>query len=542
MGNLTTRQRDILRILLETSKPLGTAEIATTLNLSPRQVNYSLKGINSWLAQQQISLKVTPGVGVELECAPEQTRLLQKEISSKSSLQLVLTAGQRQQLLSLILLTANEPLILDQIRALTQISRATILKDLDDIETWLGEWGIKLVRKPNFGVQVEASELTCQQALAALIWGETPFGQSLTTMTHNAGLIFSLKADANLLPIVQRANQILGGWKIQRVTGLVAYAEEQLGGRYTDDAVLHLSLALAILNVRVQSGHHLDVQDNHLDWLRLNPIWPVANTISKRIGWPQNGEWRDADIAGIAMQLMAASRSEGWLSDMDRDFSATRLIDRLIEHICQAYNHHELSEDRTLRDGLVNHVIPACLRQRFHLWFPSTLTRPILPAEFEFEYRVAKGLADIVKEQTGYDLPPYETSNLAMLVRAAIIRIGPHRLRRVVVVCPSGMATAQLLVARLETRFPSLCNLKVISLRQLDPETVSTADLILTTVPLPNIFPETCFVLQVHPLLMPNDIETITQFLGYEYSEERDAPDSYHKQITPRPPFLGHST
>jgi len=514
MGALTTRQRDILRILLETSKPLGSAEIATMLNLSPRQVNYSLKGVKIWLAQQKSALKATPGVGVQLDCPPEQKRLLLDEIGAKSKLQLVLAAGQRQQLLSLILLTSSEPLILTQIQQLAETSRATILKDLDEIEAWLGEWGITLLRKPNFGIQVEAPELTCQQALAALIWGETPFGESLTSMTHNAGLVFSLKEDARLLPIVQRANQILAAWNTQRVTSQVAYAEEQLGGRFIDDAVLHLTLVLAILTARVQGGHHLEVQGNHLDWLLSQPVWPVATAISRRIGWPQNSEWHDADIAGIAMQLLAAARSEGWPGDADRDFSNTHLIDRLVQHTCQAYDQPELCEDRTLRDGLVNHVIPACLRQRFHLWYPSELTRPFLPTEYELEYRVATQLAEIVKDQTGYDLPGYEVSNLAMLLRAAYIRIRPCRFRRVIVVCPSGMATAQLLVARLEPRFPRLGNLKVVSLRQLNTETVAGAELIVTTVPLPKTFTEKCSVIQVHPLLMPNDIDAITQFLS----------------------------
>jgi len=484
------------------------------LKLSPRQVNYSLKGVNTWLAGKRISLKVTPGVGVELDCSPEQTRLLLDEIGAKSRLQLVLTAGQRQQLLSLVLLNASEPLILMQIQRLAEISRATILKDLDEIEAWLGEWSITLVRRPNYGIQIEAPELACQQAMAALIWGETPFGEPLTSMTHNAGLVFSLKADASLLPIVQRANQILGGWKTQRATSQVAFAEEQLGGRYIDDAVLHLSLALAILTARVQSGHHLDVQGNHLDWLQTQPVWPVAQAISRRIGWPQNGEWHDADIAGIAMQLLAASRSEGWFGDVDRDLVNTQLIDRLVEHTCRAYDQPQLSEDRTLRNGLVNHVIPACLRQRFHLWFPSKLTRPLLPNEYELEYRIADQLADIVKDQTGYDLPDYEISNLAMLLRAAYIRIRPYRFRRVIVVCPSGMATAQLLVARLEARFPGLGNLKVVSLRQLNTETIAAAELIVTTVPLPKTFLDRCPVIQVHPLLMPDDIEAITQFLS----------------------------
>lgn len=514
MASLTTRQRDILRILLSTSTPLGAAEIASQMSLSPRQVTYSLVGVRSWLAQQNVALKVTPGVGVELDCSREQSSLLQREITSRSGLQLILTAGQRQQLLALFLLTYNhEPILLQRLQQLAQISRATILKDLDEIDAWLATWGITLVRKPNFGIVVEADELRIQQALAALIWAEVPFSDPIVEMSHADGLAFALKADVDLLAIVAEANQILNQWNIQRVVGQVAYAEEQLGGRFTDDAVLHLSLALAILTQRVQSGRHLAVDESTLAWLKTLPVWQVARMISKRLGWHPGGKWQAGDIAGIGMQILAAPRSEIWPGDLERNQTDALLINRLVEFICQAYDLPALCEDRTLRDGLLNHVIPACLRQRFQLWFPSRLNASGLPEQYEFENKVAGDLAALIKEQSQVDLPASEINNLATLLRAAYIRTRPHHLQRVIVVCPSGMATAQLLVARLEARFPHFGKLKVVSLRELNHTTASSADLILSTVPLPKSITDIFTVLQVHPLLLPQDIDAITQFL-----------------------------
>ncbi len=514
MVSLTTRQRDILRILLNSSSPLGAADIASQMSLSPRQVTYSLVGVKGWLAQQNISLKATPGVGVELECSPEQSHALQHEISSRSSMQLILSAGQRQQLLSLLLLAHNNgPLHLQQLQQLAQLSRATILKDLDEIEVWLAAWGITLVRKPNFGVVVDAGENKLQQILAALIWAETPFSDPIAEMSYAQGLTFTLAADIDLLPIVAEASKILNKWNTQRVVGQVAYAEEQLGGRFTDDAVLHLSLALAILAYRVQSGRHLEVDESSLAWLKTLPVWMVAKTISKRLGWHPGGKWQPGDIAGIAMQILAAPRSEIWPGDLERNQADAELINRLIEHICEAFDLPDLREDRTLRDGLLNHVIPACLRQRFELWFPSRLNASGLPEQYEFENKVAGDLAGLIKGHTRIALPASEVNNLAALLRAAFIRARPHHLRRVIVVCPSGMATAQLLVARLEARFPHFGKLKVVSLRELNAEIAFTADLILTTVPLPKSFTENFTVLQVHPLLLPQDIDAITQFL-----------------------------
>lgn len=513
MAALTTRQRDILRILLEARAPLGAAEIASQVSLSPRQVNYSLKGIKGWLAQQKIALRVTPGVGVELDCLPEQSAAIQQEIFSKSSLQLILSAGQRQQLLALILLTSDEPVVLLYLEQLALVSRATLLKDLDSIEAWLAGWGISLVRRPNYGILATSSELDRQKALAALAWGETPFEDPLSTMTHTEGLTFALEADAHLLPIVAHANQILAQWNTHRVVSLVTYAEERLGGRFTDDAVLHLSLTLAILTARVQSGRHLEVEPETLAWLKSLPAWEAARTISKRLGWRPNSKWQDEDVAGVAMQILAAPRNEIWPGDLERDPAHSQLIDRLIEHASQAYRQPEMCEDRTLRDSLVNSVIPACLRQRFRLWYPSTLASADLPEPYEFENKVAAELAGITEQQTQVRLPASDVNNLAMLLHAAAVRARPSRFRRVLVVCPSGMATAQLLVARLETRFPGFATLKVVSLRELNPAIASSAELILTTVPLPKNIADNYPVIQVHPLLLPQDIDAITRFL-----------------------------
>ena len=76
MTALTTRQRDLLRLLLESNKPLGAADMADELQLTPRQVNYGLKGLRGWLARRDVLLNSTPGVGAELICSAEKSLTL----------------------------------------------------------------------------------------------------------------------------------------------------------------------------------------------------------------------------------------------------------------------------------------------------------------------------------------------------------------------------------------------------------------------------------------------------------------------------------
>jgi len=115
LTSLTTRQRDILEVLLSVEKPIGTEEIADSVRLSARQVNYSMKGIDQWLKARDARLQAKPGVGTVIDCLPEQRNNIITELEGSSRLHLVLTPEQRQQLLCLYLLFENEPVILAQL-------------------------------------------------------------------------------------------------------------------------------------------------------------------------------------------------------------------------------------------------------------------------------------------------------------------------------------------------------------------------------------------------------------------------------------------
>ncbi len=513
MASLTTRQRDLLQILLHKREPLGAAELAEQLQLTARQVTYGLEGVKRWLANHDVSLKVTPGVGVSLDCSPDQTAWLVKELASETRLQLVLTPQQRETLVGLILLDAREPVILKQLQRWLQVSRTTAIKDVDAVSGWLEGFRLRLARRPNYGLWVEGSERDRRHAMAAVLWGYTPFDSTLFTINHTDGLSFELVDDADLLPVLKRVAEIIRQWDIRRIFSRVAYAETQLSGRFTDDAVLHLALSFAIQAYRIQTGAHLEEDAGNLERLRRLMVWPVAVEIGRRLGWRSNAAWSEQEVAFLAMHLLAAPRNERWPGDLEFDHSLSRLVDELMARIGAAYEIPHLGKDMSLRDGVVNHIIPAILRGRFQLWMPPPPAVTTLSDKYSFEIELARELAGLIALESGVELPESEINDLAMLLRAAYIRERPHQLRRVYVVCPSGMATAQLLVARLKAHFPRIGELQVVSMRALAQKQTEDVELIITTVPLNSEIAKRFQVIQVHPLLLPEDVEQITEFL-----------------------------
>lgn len=515
---LTTRQRDLLTILMQSDGPMIASSMADQLHLTPRQVNYDLKGLKSWLAKRDIILDATPGVGVELIYSEEKGQALMQELTQADQFQLILSIEQRQQLFALLLLVSDEPVILKQLQLWSQLSRTTILKDLDAIEEWLKTNCLKLDRRPNYGFDITGPEQFKRQAIATLLWGQSAFGNPLTTLDFANGLSFSMVGDANLLPLVAKVGEIIGKWDAKRSFGHVAFAEAQLGGRFTDDAVRILALVFAIQYERVYSGRIVEeINPKDLAWLRVRDVWTLAYDIARHLGRHMHGNWPETELAQIAMYLLTAPRNERWPDDLQINDAFSELIDELLQAAVDAYEQPSLAHDKTLRDGLVTHMVPACLRDRFKIWFPTDLTETERLDDYQFEQDLAAELALIVEQKIDVVLPKGEINNIAMMLRAAYIREHPSRVRDVIVVCPSGMASAQLLVARLNARFPRMGTLRVVSLREIGQDVTDSTELIITTVSLDsNIIPYHIEVMQVHPLLLPEDVERITRWLAGE--------------------------
>ena len=223
---------------------------------------------------------------------------------------------------------------------------------------------------------------------------------------------------------------------------------------------------------------------------------------------------RVAETAALALQLLCAARDEPWRNDIDADILFLDLIDAFMARIAVTYKVPELAHEQLLRDGLDALLLPACIRQRFGLWSPPNHTAESLPERHAIERAAATQLAATVVAATGLTLPADALDDVVLLLRAAILRARPERARRVLVVCPSGIATTQLLLARLKARFPRLGTFEVLPMRELTSERIIQADLIIATVPLALPDGPTIDVIQVHPMLKPEDIAALTHWMA----------------------------
>jgi mannitol operon transcriptional antiterminator len=513
MLSLTTWQRDLLQHLLSTGEPIDAVTLSQQLHLTLRQIRYGLRDIESWLQRRQVVVVNTPRVGIQISCTPEQRQRLLNELLSQDKLQLILTPEQRQQLLALALLVAQEPLILQQLQQDLIVSRSTVLKDLDAIEPWLHSFKLEIARRQHRGCWIEGSEFARRQALAALLWGDIPFDQPLMQVQATPTIVFALANDSALLPIVEQVNNVLSGWGLEEARSYISKAEGELGVWFTVEALTLMSLALALQLQRVNSGQQVDWQPEALRWVQDQVVWPVAADLGIQL-WPHLPQTtHKAETAALALQFLGSARDVPWSNKFGANPTFDELINRLMATIANAYAKPQIRHDKMLYDGLDVLLMPAYVRQRFGLWSPNRPSGDTNVELYPVERKVAAQVAAEVLASTGIALSPATLDELVLLLRAALIRAQPERPRHILVVCPSGMATTQLLVAQLKARFVSMGTFEVLPLRELSAERMGKADLLITTVPLS--FPDDppIDVIQVHPMLKSEDIAALTQWL-----------------------------
>ena len=103
-----------------------------------------------------------------------------------------------------------------------------------------------------------------------------------------------------------------------------------------------------------------------------------------------------------------------------------------------------------------------------------------------------------------------ELGFVTMYLSGAMERAHLRPRRRAMVVCPSGMATAWVLVSRLQAEFPELSLVQVLSAVDYEQQDTSDFNIVISTVSLPEIDAP---VVVVSPLLSSSDVEAVGAML-----------------------------
>ncbi|MDT2754273.1 HTH domain-containing protein [Enterococcus pseudoavium] len=158
MQPLTKRESHILIYLLETSEPVTIKKLAEKENVSIRTIKYDLDDIREWLIERKQELQSKRSQGIWLKINDSDRIKLKSELMDVNRLEVFADQNLRIDRLLIMLLLTNESVTSMKLANMLEVSKDTIMNDLDVLEKDYLKEGLRLNRQARKGFVITGEE------------------------------------------------------------------------------------------------------------------------------------------------------------------------------------------------------------------------------------------------------------------------------------------------------------------------------------------------------------------------------------------------
>lgn len=506
---ITSREKDIIELIIKSAGRYTTYSIAKFLHVSTRTVQRDLKAVEKILAKYDLELARNADKGLSIVGANQQIfRLVQTLAGTKT----VDQTPEERKLLLFIALLENESCKTQVLANQLGVSITTLSTYLDELNDWLHPFRLQINRRRGVGVELVGSEMSKRRALARYY---LDFFYELILEE-----LFTLGKTKETKPKILYYFETTYFVSIDKVLHQVLYEQKlELADHDFAGVMIHICIAMQ----RTEMGYALHADDRRIE--EIGNESTIIKEVCKRLEREHPITLSQVDQSVLAIILKGSK-----LQATDDLFYERADLNRLVTHLIQFVStelHVDLTKDFSLHQGLLAHLGPSLfrLKQNMGLFNP-------LKDEIKQKYPVLFLAVTHFFETECTEIEDFPEDELAFIVlhfgSALVIWEEQFRLRALLI-CPSGIGTSKMLASRIKKEFIEIATVDTLSLKEVQQAELSQYDLILSTVRLPFIDVQYLFV---SPLLYEEDIERIKLFL--EQNVKKFTRNREYTQISTR--------
>lgn len=429
------------------------------------------------------------------------------------------------------LLCRTDWVTLDALAGALFCSRRTVINALAGVASYVEMFGLELERRPHRGIRINGPEDRRRICLANIVLDRMAADGSLDAQGSATA---SDGADA--LSMAHR------DFDLAAIAACVDEATREHGFSINSVAYQNLLVHIAVAVVRVRAGRYVSDDVAEARDLVGSDAWRVATSITERVGKALHMELPPREVAYIAIHLAgkrilfpvagegapapaaaldagfegdasAAERAEALAAPEAISDEVWDLAARMIDAVDAAFG-LDLACDLELRMNLARHLGPLKIRLTYHMRLENPLCADIR-ARYPFAFACALEAATVLSAACEAEVSDDEAAYLALAFALAMERrrLRAARPKNVLVVCASGMGSAELLAMRCREEFgDQLGSITTCDVSQVRTMDFTNIDYLFTTVPLPCEVPVP--VREVGYFLDRRDVEGVRQLLA----------------------------
>jgi transcriptional antiterminator/mannitol/fructose-specific phosphotransferase system IIA component (Ntr-type) len=520
---LNSRSQSLLVLLLAAECPISTKELAYKLGITPRMVRYSLEKVEQWLALQNVSVIKRPGSGIVIDAPPQIQKNLLNQIHQAETVSVAFSKNERLRLLLLILLTRTEVITAKELQQRLDVSRTTVLKDLDRAGQWLSNFDLDLIRCQNVGCQIEGDESQIRRAFIYTLLESVEEAQLLD-------ILYNRINTSKLMPVehfgfIRKLVGFLVDLDLSYYNRLITDLCDDFGLKLLDRSHAALVLDIAFQVNRIKKGKTVRSEfKGVLD--QSNPKHKKLTTaLAVKIKSIKGLALSDPELGYLVGSLENASErrhamvfEEDWILDSNErqklleeiPLEVLNSVDEFISAI-SLYLHPALQVDMELIRSLSNHINHIREQKYLREQTPNPLYESVIK-QYNYVSQLVSKHAHFFNSLLQQDLMEEEIGYITMYVAASMERLFiPSSKKKVLIVGDIPRATTSLLTSRLRFEFQ---NLEIAGIQSYmdyhkDPFKYEHELVITTTTINANSAP----TVLVNPLLPPEDVSRLAKHM-----------------------------
>ena len=503
---ISDRMSKIIKELNNSKKSyINSIELADMLGVSSRTVKRDLKEISEILKDNGAEVEAT-NQGYRLIINEDElfSQFIDENISSSAEV-----SGKKSDKVNgiLELLLSNLYINQDKIADELYISRSSINKVMMDVKNILSEYKITIQNKPHYGYILEGNEIDIRNCMVRFL---TQRKEDNSILISNRLVGFKEEDYYNLL---EEIKNIFKDLKIRK----------------NDIEINYITRYIVISIFRVKYNCEIVLDDNiniSLD----NSIISASKTIAKKIKERFKVEFTFEDILYISY-IIGNNHIEIKELD-DSGISVEQMVIHAIDKIKNEYD-IDFFRDGTLLKGLINHLYTSYSRYCLNVTLDNPLIN-LIKSKYIEAYNYSILFSKVFKEEYGISMTEEDIGYIALHFAASLERYIMNNSLKAIIVCSSGVGTAELLKTRITKKFQNIAIKGVYPAYILDSLELSDIDLIISTVNLEGVSLEK-EVINVSPLLTDEDEEKINEHVkkqrDYDYLQNLMSDDLFFINI-----------
>lgn len=495
---LNKRCLEIMDYLIKNNLSLSLKDMAEKFEISERSIRYDIENINYYLSRSNLN---------ELEKSAKGTYILDEDISKVEKLLkeitrrfYVFSADERKEFIETRFLFYQDNKFLDFAEQL-DVSISTIKLDLKEIKIFLLEHDLNLIFVSKQGVILQGNEEKIRNL-------QLRFMNKYLSITSNNLFSNKLKdKNSHAVDIIfDEIINVFSDLDLKTIRTFVKRIEKKLNATISDEAFMLIRFYIAIMIMRIREGNSLGQRETNRKFIMETKEFSI---IEKEISHLKNEfeiEINESEILLLTEMFLGAHSYNFNSSFFENWIELETSVNEIIKDMGVALNIN-LSQDKILIDGLLNHLKPAYYRIRNNIEFENSIYDEVAELYESLYEKVESVCRKYLEKYIGKEIPKEEIAFLTIHFKTAIDRKlnAQKRTKNILLVCGLGYGSSKLLSQKLLERYDVNIVDTIPYHKFLEIENYDDIDLIITTLDKEEHINYPLPMIKVHPILTKDD-------------------------------------